>query len=76
MKLAEWIAREGRTRKSVAETLGVTAPYITHLCADVYWPGRDLVQRIMELTGGEVGPADFIPDKPPNPSPEPTTAAE
>lgn len=65
MKLADWIKRERKTRVEVAEYLGVSPPYITNLCSDEpCWPSRDVVARLIELTGGEVSAPDFLPTAP------------
>lgn len=60
MKLADWIAREGRTRTEIARCLDISGGHLTDLCNGRTWPGRDLAQRIVDLTCGEVGPADFL----------------
>lgn len=59
MKLAEWLAREGVKRKEFAEMIGVTPSYVTAICADTLWPGRETAQRIEVATKGEVTPSDF-----------------
>lgn len=66
MLLADWIRKRGITRKDFAGLIGVSPPYITALCDNTVWPGKDVAGRISEATGGEVTPSDFLaPQKAP-----------
>ena len=60
MRLADWIKREGITRRDFAGIIGVTPPYITALCDNTVWPGKDVAGRINTATKGEVTPSDFM----------------
>jgi transcriptional regulator with XRE-family HTH domain len=62
MTLAEWIELRGMARSAVAEALGVSPAYVTNLCSpQANWPGRDLMVRIRDMTGGDVTANDFLP---------------
>ena len=65
MRLADWIRKEGITRREFAGLVGVSPPYITALCDNTVWPGKDVAGRINEVTGGQVTPGDFLHDPAP-----------
>lgn len=60
MRLADWIEREGLARAEVARKLGLSAGYVTDLCADRCWPGKETALKIVHLTGGDVSADDFL----------------
>lgn len=60
MKLASYLEKTGTTRYAFAKAIGVTPPYITALCAGDNWPGREVMTRIIAVTGGEVTANDFL----------------
>lgn len=61
-RLAAWLKKNGRTRSAFAREIGVSAPYMTQLCAapPVYWPSREVAERILKATDGEITPNDFM----------------
>lgn len=62
MRLADWIEAQGKSRKEVADFLGVSPPYVTNLCSDTpSWPSRDVMAKLREMTDGAVSAADFLP---------------
>ena len=63
MRLADWIKKERITRRDFAGIIGVTPPYITALCDNTVWPGKDVAGRIAAATKGEVTPGDFLATK-------------
>lgn len=65
MKLSAWLDIPNpdgsrKRRREFAARIGVTPTMITEYCADRMWPGKDIMQRIFDETGGEVTPNDFI----------------
>ena len=56
-KLARWIVARKRTRAQVAEQLGISVPFLGHICREVRRPSLDLAVRIERLTEGEVSVA-------------------
>jgi DNA-binding transcriptional regulator YdaS (Cro superfamily) len=59
-KLAAWLERTETKRSAFAESVGVSPSYVTQLCAGTIWPGRDVIERIRDATGGEVTANDFM----------------
>jgi len=61
--LAAWLKENRIKRGEFARRIGVSAPYLTQLCADppTHWPGRDVAERIRAETAGAVTPNDFLP---------------
>lgn len=63
MRLAVWLKDRGIKQSDAAQALGISAGYLSNLCADPpnFWPGRELMVRIREFTGGAVTADDFLP---------------
>jgi transcriptional regulator with XRE-family HTH domain len=59
MQLKEWIEKNGKTIKEVADALGVSEMNDYRYIAGSNIPRPDRMQKIVELTGGEVQPNDF-----------------
>ena len=49
-------------RVEFARRIQVSPAYITRLCKtpSEFWPGRDVMQRIIKITRGKVQPNDFF----------------
>jgi len=60
-KLIEWLKATNTRRNAFAREIGVSPSYVTQLCAGTIWPGRDVIARIRDATGGEVTANDFMP---------------
>lgn len=60
MRLADYLAKHSIKRTDFAGLIGVSQSYITQLCQDQIWPGRDIIGRIAKETGGEVTANDFM----------------
>lgn len=59
MTLKEWIDSSGKSIEDVANALGCSKMDIYRYCAGEVIPRPDRMQKIVELTGGEVTPNDF-----------------
>lgn len=55
---------------AMCEALGVDRSQLSRIDRGLTWPSRDLCERIVKLTGGEVTPNDLLA-----PAPEQTEAA-
>jgi 3,4-dihydroxy 2-butanone 4-phosphate synthase/GTP cyclohydrolase II len=60
MKLDDYLNSKSITRAAFAEKVGVSGGLVTQWCDGSTWPGRENAQRIIEATGGEVTPNDFL----------------
>lgn len=60
MKLNEWLDRENKRPSAFARDLGVTPATVFGLCNGTVWIGKDLAQKIFDLTGGDVTPTDIM----------------
>lgn len=61
MKLADWLDKNGITRKAFAERIGVTPGAVTQLCNNhAGWLARETAELIVRETGGAVTPNDFL----------------
>jgi hypothetical protein len=60
MLLRDWLRRERVKRIDFAKRVRISPSYLTDLCSGVAWPGRDVAERVMRETGGEVTPLDFL----------------
>ena len=60
MKLDHYLAENGIPRVRFAESIGISPSYVTLLCNGERYPRRDIMRRIIEATGGVVGPHDFL----------------
>lgn len=74
MKLSDWLAREGLTRRDFAKRIGVSPATLTSLC-DGGWMLRSTAEAVMRETRGEVTPTDFLIRAGDAPAPEPRSAA-
>lgn len=61
MRLSAYLDENRIKRSAFAETIRVSPGYVTDLCEDRCWPGRDVILRIREATGGAVTADDFLP---------------
>lgn len=59
MQLKEWIEKSGKSVKEVADELKCNYEDVRRYCAGKVIPRPDRMQKIVELTGGEVQPNDF-----------------
>lgn len=59
MQLKEWIEKNGKTIKEVADTLGVSEMNVYRYIAGSNIPRSENMAKIVDLTGGEVQPNDF-----------------
>ena len=59
MQLNEWIEKSGKKQEEIAKDLGFSQADISRYCAGDVIPRPDRMQKIVELTGGEVQPNDF-----------------
>lgn len=60
MKLSEWLKAQRKTQVEFANEIGVSQSYVAELCGGSKWPGREIVGRIRDATGGSVSADDFI----------------
>lgn len=60
MRLSQWINEQPETQRQIAVRLGISQPFLSMLCSDKRRPGLDLLERIEELTEGEVTLRDFV----------------
>ena len=62
MKLAVWRKKEGLTQWALARALDCSQSYVSQIerAHNALMPGKDMLARIYELTGGEVQPNDFV----------------
>lgn len=62
MKLAAWRKSKGLTQWALAQALGCSQSYVSQIerAHDALMPGKDMLAKIYELTGGEVQPNDFV----------------
>lgn len=58
-KLELWIEKSGKTQEQIAADLGVTQGSVSRWCAGEAIPRPEMMQKIVEYTGGEVQPNDF-----------------
>lgn len=59
MNLKTFRERQGLTLAEMAERLGVGHPRTVHRYESGRIPRPDVMRRIVEVTRGQVGPADF-----------------
>ena len=68
--LAEFLDRSGQSATAFAAKVGVTHSAVVKWLQGESIPLRDNMDRIVEVTGGAIGPAHFYPDasrkEPPN----------
>jgi len=64
MTLHDWLEKQGKTQRWLAEALGATRGHVSHLISGTRRPGWDLMAKIMEISKDEVRPEDFMPKRP------------
>jgi transcriptional regulator with XRE-family HTH domain len=52
--------KQPKAKARFAERSGLSAAYISDLVRDRRWPSREVWQRIVEATDGQVGPSDHL----------------
>lgn len=62
MKLDHWLTREGIKPSEFAADPEINASpsTISRIIAGTIWPSRDLAERILKRTSGEVTPNDYL----------------
>ena len=60
MKLAHYLSKENISTAAFAEKIGVSVQSVHRYIGDERVPHRDVMQRIVEHTRGEVQPNDFF----------------
>lgn len=60
MKLETYLARTGTRREAFAASIGTNVPTVTRYITGSRRPHWDVMQRIVEATGGCVMPNDFL----------------
>jgi transcriptional regulator with XRE-family HTH domain len=60
MRLSRWINEQPETQRQIAVQLGISQPHLSMLCSDQRQPSLQVLERIEELTEGEVTLRDFI----------------
>jgi transcriptional regulator with XRE-family HTH domain len=59
MKLGEWLSRKGMSQQAFAETIGVSQGAVARFVLGTRRPTKQTVEKIDEVTNGEVSPIDF-----------------
>lgn len=60
MKLAAYLERENLPAAEFARRIERSEGMVSLLCRDATWLSKDTAQRILDATGGEVTPNDFL----------------
>ena len=60
MRLTRWIHEQQESQRQIARRLGISQPYLSMLCAHKRRPSLRVLERIEELTEGEVTVRDFV----------------
>ncbi len=60
MRLSRWIYEQQDSQRQIAVRLGISQPYLSMLCSDKRRPSLTPLERIEELTEGEVTLRDFL----------------
>lgn len=60
MKLAAYLAQEGKSASALAQTLGTEVSTVTRIARGERKPSMVLAARIARATDGQVQPNDFI----------------
>lgn len=63
-KLESYRTRNGLTYQELAERVGLTAEAVRLHALGLRTPRRAALLRYVEITGGEIGPADFFEPQP------------
>ena len=75
MKLSDWLKENGVLRKDFAARIDVSPSYITAMCDGSVWPGRGVLESVVEATDGKVQPNDFLAGPKEKATPEEGAAA-
>lgn len=59
MHLREWRKARDLTAAMLAEQLGMTQPTLTRIERGETWPNPETIEKIFDVTGGEVTVADL-----------------
>ena len=59
-QLARWIEESGKTRQDVADELGISRPFLDHICREARRPGLEVAVKIERLTRGKVSLAYLV----------------
>jgi len=60
MRLSQWIDEQPESQHQIARQLGISQPFLSMLCAHKRRPSLTTLERIEELTEGEVTLRDFL----------------
>lgn len=60
MTLADFLKKKNIRQADFADRIGKSAPYVSMICRGQIWPSRDVIHRIVEVTGGKVTANDFM----------------
>jgi hypothetical protein len=60
MKLTDWIEQNQLSLTEVGRRLGTSQGHISDLCAERFWPSREVFGKLWRLTSGAVTPNDFL----------------
>ena len=64
MTLKAYLSAQGLTYKAFASSIGVTTTAAWRYASGMRHPKPAIMRRIMDATGGEVGPTDFLDQGP------------
>lgn len=64
MTLKEWLRTEERSGAWLARQMGVSRQTVSGWVSGAFAPGCGHLAKLEELTGGEVGAADFVVESP------------
>ncbi len=60
MTLADFLKKKNIRQADFAEQIGRSAAYVSMICRGQIWPSRDVITRIIKVTGGKVTANDFM----------------
>ena len=60
MTLRQWIETQNMTQQQAADLLGVHAVTLNRYLSGKLTPRRAMLEKVREVTGGAVQPADFF----------------
>lgn len=63
MPLSQYLSLRGLTYETFGALIGVGAPAVSRYVSGERFPRRAVLRRIVEVTDGAVGPADFPLDQ-------------
>ena len=64
MTLKEYLSEQGLTHEAFGASIGVTTPTAWRYANGKRYPSPAVMRRIVEATGGAVGPQDFLDQAP------------